>query len=108
MIKLPLFGSIRHMKNIGEDPRHQALRERNEARLAALKASNRLYEPKEEKKHDSAPAPRNQNRQFQLAYNQLAAQQSAANGFSNAYGCSCLGGSLGGYHCGSPFCRAGG
>lgn len=92
MIRLPLFGAIRHMKNIGEDPRHQALRERNEARLAALKASNRLYEPKEEKKHDSALASRNQA--LQLAYNnQLAALQSGGWFGQSAYG-----------HCGA-FCN---
>ena len=48
MLKLPIFGSIRHMKRIGDDPAHRALRYRNEQRLAALKASNRLYEDKRE------------------------------------------------------------
>ena len=44
-----LFGSIRHMKLIGEDPEFKALRKRNERRLAALKAANRLYEVKSER-----------------------------------------------------------
>lgn len=44
-----LFGSIRHMKLIGEDPEFKALRTRNERRLAALKAANRLYEVKSER-----------------------------------------------------------
>lgn len=49
MIKFPLlFGAIRHMKLVGEDPQHRALRYRNEQRLAALKAANRLYEVKSE------------------------------------------------------------
>jgi len=43
-----LFGSVRHMKLIGEDPEFKALRRRNEQRLAALKANHRLYEDKRE------------------------------------------------------------
>lgn len=43
-----LFGAVRHMRLIGEDDRHKALRARNETRLAALKATNRLYEVKRE------------------------------------------------------------
>lgn len=41
-----LFGAVRHMKLIGQDVEHKALRARNEARLAALKSANRLYEVK--------------------------------------------------------------
>lgn len=50
MIKFPLlFGSVRHMKLVGQDPRHADLRYRNEARLKALKASGKLYEDKDVK-----------------------------------------------------------
>lgn len=44
MLKLPFYGPIRHMKRIGEIEDHKALRQRNEKRLAALKAANRLTE----------------------------------------------------------------
>lgn len=44
-----LRGPIRHMKLIGQAEEHKALRARNEARLAALKAANRLYEDKRER-----------------------------------------------------------
>jgi hypothetical protein len=43
-----LFGAVRHCKLIGQDESHKALRARNEARLAALKSANRLYEVKRE------------------------------------------------------------
>jgi hypothetical protein len=49
MIKFPLLrGAVRHCKLIGEDETYRALRERNEMRLAALKASGQLYEKKDE------------------------------------------------------------
>lgn len=49
LLKWPLlFGAVRHCRLIGEDPRHKALCARNEERLAALKAANRLYEVKSE------------------------------------------------------------
>lgn len=45
MRKFPLcFGFVLLMKLIGDDPEFQALRARNEARLAALKKANRLTE----------------------------------------------------------------
>lgn len=43
-----IFGSVRHMALIGEDPEFKALRHRNEQRLVALKATHRLYEDKSE------------------------------------------------------------
>ena len=45
-----LRGPVRHMIRIGQHPSHMELRERNEARLAALKAERRLTENKE--KHE--------------------------------------------------------
>jgi len=40
----PVFDIVRHMVRIGQHPEHKALRERTEARLAALKQSGKLYE----------------------------------------------------------------
>lgn len=56
-----LRGAIRHMKLIGTDPDHKALRHRNEARLEALKAAHRLYE---DKNHESVAS-----RDFRSEYN---------------------------------------
>jgi hypothetical protein len=42
-------GPVRHMFRIGQLEEHKALRERNEARLAALKANRRNYEQEHEK-----------------------------------------------------------
>jgi hypothetical protein len=44
-----LFGAVRHMARIGEDSSFKALRQRNEDRLAALKAAHRLTEDKNAK-----------------------------------------------------------
>lgn len=69
MLKFPLlFGAVRHMRLIGEDPKHKALRARNEARLAALKASHRLYEDKRE----STSTGRNSLSEYNLSPQQLA------------------------------------
>lgn len=67
-----VFGSVRHMMLIGTDPRHQAIRRRNEQRLAALKASNRLYEAKSE------PSPTRNLTPAELGYIQSACNVSAA------------------------------
>jgi hypothetical protein len=56
-----LFGAVRHMRLIGEDQRHKALRARNEQRLAALKAANRLYEDKRERTSDITSADTGNN-----------------------------------------------
>jgi len=54
MLKLPLLGAIRHMKLIGDHHDHKALRQRNEQRLAALKAGHRLTE----EQHAKPPSAR--------------------------------------------------
>jgi hypothetical protein len=43
------FGRIRMMIEIGKHPDHRAIRERTEARFAALKASGNLIEDRETK-----------------------------------------------------------
>lgn len=69
-----LFGATRHMARIGEDEKHKELRARNEARLAALKASNRLYEDKSESTSSRHPASNyTAAERARLAANQLIA-----------------------------------
>jgi hypothetical protein len=74
-MRFPLLrGPIRHLKLIGEDPRFKELRARNEARLAALKKADRLYEEKRE------PATNKLSAYANVDLKQLAIQQlNAAN-----------------------------
>jgi|SRR6185437_6146440 len=80
-----LRGPIRHMKLIGQAEEHKALRARNEARLAALKAANRLYEDKRERPANHA-ASAIAIQSIQSIYNNAAAQQQypgiAGNGYA--------------------------
>ena len=71
--------SLRHIiKCIGDDPRHKALRHRNEQRLAALKASNRLYEDKRESvASGNCPAASSANFEYQRALNTFYNQTTA-------------------------------
>lgn len=87
MIRLPFVAGhapVHHCRLIGADPRFQALRERNDARLAALKASKQLHEDKHK---NASPATTGHPAQhdhaaYQRALNaQLAAQQNASNGY---------------------------
>lgn len=92
-----LRGPIRHMKLIGQAEEHKALRARNEARLAALKAANRLYEDKRERpaNHESSRANLARNltdaeraaiaRDQQRYYNSASASASAAQLAGNGY-----------------------
>jgi hypothetical protein len=80
MLRWPLcFGAVRHMKLIGDDPHFQALRYRNEQRLAALKASHRLYEEKREPTSvEPTPFTNFDLASIQTAYNNAVAQQQYA------------------------------
>lgn len=71
-----LRGPVRHMKLIGDDPRFQELRRRNDERIAALKKAGRLYEDRE-KKHESAAPSDEYQRTINSLYNAACPGNSA-------------------------------